>query len=323
MHQKNEQIQTVSEILELKVEDRDGAIRLDLYLAVVLASYIPALSRSRVQKLIDDGKVHVDSLLGRSSLKLTGGELIVIELPPPVDTEVKPQPIPLKVVFEDEYVLVVDKPCGMVVHPGAGVADGTLVNALLSHCRQSLSGISGTLRPGIVHRLDKDTSGLLVVAKNDVAHQSLSTQISERTARRVYLALLEGRLPVEKGTVDKPLGRHKTRRREMAIVENGRHAITHFEVLRTWEKFSLIKATLQTGRTHQIRVHMASLNCPVVGDLVYNRKSTGTEIARQKLGLKGHALHACYLCFTHPASGQLLEFEAALPVDFDQLINRL
>ncbi len=314
----------MSEILEFEVEKPERAVRLDQYLSLVLAARVPGLSRSRVQKLIDEGKITVNSAPAKASLKLIGGESITVELPPPVQAGIKAQEIPLRIVYEDEHLLVIDKPCGMVVHPGAGIDEGTLVNALVGHCHGSLSGISGTVRPGIVHRLDKDTSGLLVVAKNDVAHQSLSAQISARTARRVYLGLLEGRLPAEKGTVDKPVGRHKTKRWQMAIIaEGGRSAITHFEVLRTWEKFSLIKATLQTGRTHQIRVHMASLNCPVAGDLVYNHKTTGTESAREKLGLKGHALHAAYLCFTHPASGQLLEFEAALPAEFEQLIDRL
>ncbi|MBY0545744.1 MAG: RluA family pseudouridine synthase [Candidatus Obscuribacterales bacterium] len=313
----------VPEVLEFQVEERLSPVRLDQFLASVLTQVHAGFSRSRVQKLIDDGQIKVDSQLAKASLKLSGGERVLVNLPEPIECGVKAQEIPLQVVYEDEHLLVVNKPTGLVVHPGAGVADGTLVNALLNHCRDSLSGISGTMRPGIVHRLDKDTSGLLVVAKNDVAHQNLSAQISARTAKRVYMALVEGTPPAERGTVDKPIGRHKSKRWQMAIVPDGRKAITHFEVLSTREKFSLIKATLQTGRTHQIRVHMASLNCPVVGDLVYNNKTTGTETARRKLGLNGQALHAAYLCFTHPISGQLLEFEAALPADFQQLIDRL
>ena len=311
------------EILEFKVEDLPVPVRLDQYLAAKICQLRPGFSRARVQKLIDDGQVTVGTSPGKASLKLSGGEAVIVELPPPASCGIEAQEIPLVIVYEDDHLLVIDKPCGLVVHPGAGVADGTLVNALLNHCQGSLSGISGTVRPGIVHRLDKDTSGLLVVAKNDLAHQSLSAQISARTAKRVYTALLEGQLPFATGTVNKPIGRHKTKRWQMAIVQDGRSALTHFEVLRSWEKFSLIKATLQTGRTHQIRVHMASLNCPVAGDLVYNRKSTGSESARLKLGLKGHALHAAYLCFTHPTSGQLLEFASALPADFEQLIDRL
>lgn len=310
------------ELIEITVEEQVSPVRLDQFLSGFLAGLQATFSRSRVQKLIDDGMVQVNSKIAKSSLKLYGGERISIDLPEPAASGITPQEIPLQVVFEDEHLLVINKPAGLVVHPGAGVSDGTLVNALLSHCKD-LSGISGTMRPGIVHRLDKDTSGLLVVAKNDLAHQNLSAQISARTAKRIYTALVEGKLPAEAGVVDKPIGRHKTKRWQMAIVEGGRSAVTHFEVLRVWEKFSLIKASLKTGRTHQIRVHMTSLNCPVVGDLVYNHKTTGTEAARAKLGLKGHALHAAYLCFTHPASGQLLEFEAALPADFQQLIDRL
>jgi 23S rRNA pseudouridine1911/1915/1917 synthase len=211
----------------------------------------------------------------------------------------------------------------MVTHPGAGVSKGTLVNALLFHCGKSLSGISGVLRPGIVHRLDKDTSGLLVVAKNDRAHQALAQQIKRKDARRIYLAVLEGHLPKAEGVVDKPIGRHKTQRKLMAVSESGRVARTHFQLEKQWHKFCLIKAQLETGRTHQIRVHMSSLGAPVVGDIVYNRKSTGTIEARRRLGLSGHALHAAYLSFTHPTDGALLEFEAPLPFDLQRLLEQL
>jgi 23S rRNA pseudouridine1911/1915/1917 synthase len=311
------------ELIELEVEkELEGEPRLDQYLSSKLSDK-HSLSRSRIQKLIENGLVKVNHKLGKASVRLYGGETIEIEVPDPEPLELIPQDIPIKVVYEDSELLVIDKAAGQVVHPGAGVYEGTLVNALLKHCEGELSGIAGTMRPGIVHRLDKDTSGLLVVAKTDKAQKSLSAQISKREARRVYIAVLEGQPAADSGDIDKPIGRHKTDRKRMAIIENGRPAQTHFEVLRRSSKFCLIKASLKTGRTHQIRVHMASMNCPVVGDLVYNRKSTGTEAARAKLGLKGHALHATYLSFRHPDSGVLLEFEAAAPGYLQELIDKL
>ncbi|MBX9572486.1 MAG: RluA family pseudouridine synthase [Candidatus Obscuribacterales bacterium] len=311
----------MEEIITLKVEQQAEAPRLDAFLSASLADR--SLSRSRLQKLIDDGKVLVDGKLAKPSLKLYGGEHIELSLPEAEPLSLKAEAIPLQIAYEDEQLIVINKECGQVVHPGAGVSEGTLVNALLAHCQNSLAGINGSLRPGIVHRLDKDTSGLLVVAKTDQAHQSLSEQISKREAKRVYLALLEGQLPADTGIVDKPIGRHKTDRIKMAIVEDGRQAQTHWEVVNRNHRFTLIKASLRTGRTHQIRVHMASLNCPVVGDLVYNRKSTGNEAARKKLGLRGHALHAAYLSFRHPTSGELLEFESEPPAEFQKLIASL
>ena len=310
----------VEEIITLKVEDQIDPSRLDAYLSASLAER--SISRSRIQKLIDDGKVTVNGKSAKSSLKLYGGEQIDLALPNAEPLALKAEAIPLQIVYEDDQLIVINKECGQVVHPGAGISEGTLVNALLAHCTD-LAGINGSLRPGIVHRLDKDTSGLLVVAKTDQAHQSLSEQISKRDAKRVYFALLEGQLPSDNGLVDKPIGRHKTDRIKMAIVEDGRQAQTNWEVINRNHRFTLIKASLKTGRTHQIRVHMASLNCPVVGDLVYNRKSTGNEAARKKLGLRGHALHAAYLSFRHPSTGELLEFEAEPPAEFQKLIASL
>ena len=314
----------MDEILELILGDSiEGEPRLDVYLSAMPEMTERSMSRSRVQKLIDDKRIFVNGKTAKSSQKIYGGEKIEINFPEPQELQLKAQDIPINIVYEDDQLIVINKECGQVVHPGAGVPDGTLVNALLSHCRDSLAGISGSLRPGIVHRLDKDTSGLLVVAKTDAAHKSLSEQISKREARRVYLAVLEGQLEVDSGVIDKPIGRHKTDRIKMAIIKDGRQAQTHFEVLNRGERFCLIKASLKTGRTHQIRVHMASLNCPVVGDLVYNRKSTGNEAARKKLGLKGHALHATYLSFRHPVTGELLEFESGPPEDLQKLIASL
>lgn len=310
--------------IEIEVpEDLDEVTRLDQYLTTELAPQFDYLTRSRIQRLIDAGKVRVNNKAGKAGGKIRGGEVVTIVIPADVRLEINAQDIPLDILFEDADIVVINKPAGMVTHPGAGVSEGTLVNAVMFHCRDSLSGISGVMRPGIVHRLDKDTSGVLVVAKNDRAHQSLAKQIKEKAARRKYRALLEGIPEPPEGTVDKPIGRHRVERKKMAIVADGRVARTHYRLLSHWHKFCMIEAILDTGRTHQIRVHMASLGCPVIGDIVYNKKTTGTSDARRRLGLVGHALHAAYLSFTHPTTGLLLEFEAPFPPDFAKLIERL
>ncbi len=312
---------TDDEPIELVVEPNaeNSGIRLDVF----LSREVEQLSRSRIQKLIEDEDILVNALPTKASLKLHGGERITIELQEPVELDLQPENIPLDIVYQDEQLAVINKPAGMVTHPGAGISSGTLVNALLFHMRDSLSGISGTVRPGIVHRLDKDTSGLIVIAKNDLAHRSLAEQIKAKTARRNYVALVEGVMKADVGTIDKPIGRHPTKRRQMAVVASGRKAVSRFQVLERFSKFTLVKVMLETGRTHQIRVHMASLGYPVAGDLLYNPKSSGTEAARQKLGLKGQALHAVQLSFTHPTTGILLEFEAPLPEDFQALLTQL
>jgi 23S rRNA pseudouridine1911/1915/1917 synthase len=293
--------------------------RLDVYLQELLVAF----TRSRLQKLIEEGQVLVDHKKVKSGFKLKGAELICINFPADVPSYIEPQEIQLDVIFEDEYLIVINKPAGMVTHPGAGNRNSTLVNALLHHCKGSLSGISGILRPGIVHRLDKDTSGLLVVAKQDLAHVHLAEQIRNKTAKRSYHAVLEGILPAAAGTIDKPIGRAPIQRKQMAIIQNGKKAISHFKVLAKTSKYTLVEVILETGRTHQIRVHMADLGCPVVGDIVYNHKKTGSLAARQKLGLVGHALHAYKLSFCHPVTNQQLEFEAALPPDLEQLIGAI
>jgi len=293
--------------------------RLDNYLSKTL----PDLSRAQVQKLIDAQLVAVNGELAKSSLKLKGGEMIVVKVPPPEPLDLQPEAIPLDVVHEDEYLIIVNKPVGMVTHPGAGTRSGTLVNALLHHCRGSLSGISGVERPGIVHRLDKETSGLLVVAKEDSTHKELAKMMAERSVKRLYFALVDGLVKQDSGTVNQPIGRHPVRRKEMAIVENGRHAVTHYEVVERYHNFTLLECRLETGRTHQIRVHMAHLGYPVVGDIVYNRKSSGSEKARGKLGLEGHALHAARISFIHPKTGAQLEFRAPLPADYQKLLDKL
>ncbi|MEZ4534644.1 MAG: RluA family pseudouridine synthase [Cyanobacteriota/Melainabacteria group bacterium] len=299
--------------------ESDGNQRLDQY----LAENLPEFSRVRIKKLIDSGMVLVNGQQEKASLKLRGGERISIEIPPVEPSPVTPEDLNLDVIYEDEDLLVVNKPTGMVTHPGAGVFSGTLVNGLLHHCKGSLSGISGEERPGIVHRLDKDTSGLLVVAKNDIAHRSLAGQIQEKSARRQYLALVDGALKEDHGEVDLPIGRHRIKRKEMCIADDGRPARTIYKVRSRYHKITYLDNELKTGRTHQIRVHMAHLGNPVLGDLVYNKKGTGTEKARKRFGLKGHALHATSISFIHPVSGKLLEFTCEPSSDFRSLLNRL
>ncbi|MBZ0186403.1 MAG: RluA family pseudouridine synthase [Candidatus Obscuribacterales bacterium] len=310
------------ELIEITVEDELAATeknRLDLY----LGKRIPEMSRARIQKLIDFQLVTVDGQVGKASQKLKGRELVSVRLPPCQPTEIIAEAIELDVVYEDDHLIVINKQAGLVTHPGAGTHSGTLVNALIYHCGSTLSGISGESRPGIVHRLDKDTSGLIVVAKNDTAHQSLANQIAEKSARRSYTALVDGVLTKDSGTIEEPIGRHPVLRKQMAVEESGRKARTHFRVLTRFAQFSLIRADLDTGRTHQIRVHLAHLGHPVAGDLVYNKKGSGGLSSRKKLGLSGHALHATSLSFTHPHTNELLEFKAPLPEQFAALITRL
>ncbi len=229
--------------------------------------------------------------------------------------EVTPEDIDIEILYEDEYLVVVNKPQGMVVHPAAGHSSGTLVNALLSKC-SNLSTINGVVRPGIVHRIDKDTSGVLVVAKNDMAHISLAEQIKKHTVNRIYVAIVEGRIKDDEGTINLPIGRHPVERKKMAVVQNGRNAVTHYKVLERYEKNTYIQAKLETGRTHQIRVHMAYIGHPLVGDPVYGFK-------KQRFKLNGQALHAKTLGFIHPATGEYMEFSAEPPLYFTELLNKL
>ncbi|MDX2106362.1 MAG: RluA family pseudouridine synthase [Candidatus Melainabacteria bacterium] len=293
--------------------------RLDQFLAYEL----PEHSRAYLQKLIDQELAWVNGKTAKASQKLKSGDIITLNVPQPVPLSVEAENIGLDIVFEDKNMLVINKPAGMITHPGAGVASGTLVNAVMYHCGSELSGISGTMRPGIVHRLDKDTSGLIMVAKNDTAHQSLAAQIAAKTARRTYLAILEGHLKIKEGVVDKPIGRNPKDRKSMAITQTGKRAVTRYKVLQDFAKYSLVECDLETGRTHQIRVHMAHFQTPVVGDLVYNNKTTGNLAKRAKLGLRGHALHAYKLAFTHPVTQELIELQAEPPEDFANLLSSL
>ena len=294
--------------------ERDGE-RLDVFLARMAIQGDP-LSRSRIQKLITDGNVTVDGKPAKASLRLAAGAVVAVELPEPEATDIAPENIPLDILYEDEDVIVVNKARGMVVHPAAGVSSGTLVNALLAHCKD-LSGINGALRPGIVHRLDKDTSGVMIAAKNDTAHRSLAEQIQEKTAKRVYWAILTGNIPEEEGVIHGAIGRNPKDRQKMAVVrENGKDATTNFRVLERFGAYTLAECRLMTGRTHQIRVHMAYIGHPVLGDPKYGAKKCPFSI-------EGQALHSKTLMFTHPRTGEKMEFEAPLPEDMQIILDEL
>lgn len=289
--------------------------RADAYLAAELD-----VSRSMVQQWLSDSLVKVNGKVIGKSYKLCSGEEISVKIPAPVAYEVKAEDIPLNIVYEDADLLVVNKPKGMVVHPAAGHYEGTLVNALLHHCGDSLSGINCVLRPGIVHRIDMDTSGLLIVAKNDKAHQGLSEQIKVHSFTRVYEAVVVGHLKEPKGTVTAPIGRHPTQRKKMAVTStNSKPATTHFEVIAEYPGYSHIRLKLETGRTHQIRVHMAYLGHPVAGDTVYGAANQPKECRE----LKGQCLHAKEIGFIHPINGEERYFSSELPRYFTEFLSRL
>jgi 23S rRNA pseudouridine1911/1915/1917 synthase len=285
-----------------------------------LAARIPDLSRARLQALIADGCVRVGGAARKPSHRVASGEQIDVEVPPLPPETLEPEGIALSVVHEDEHVLVLDKPAGLVVHPGAGHARGTLVAAVLAHA-PGVAGVGGPRRPGIVHRLDKGTSGLLVMAKTALAYESLTAQLAARTVRRVYLALAHGRVSVAAGVVDRPIGRDPRDRTRMAVrpAGQGRRAVTEFRVLERFAAFTYLEARLQTGRTHQIRVHLASLGHPIAGDAVYG----GRRLRPVPVPLEGVALHATALAFVHPTTDQLLEFVSPLPARIGQLLSHL
>ncbi len=290
----------------------DTGARLDAFLAGKMEK-----TRSSVQKLIEEENVRLNGAPAAKNARLREGDRVEATEPPPEVLDVKPQNIPLDIVYEDQDLLVVNKPKGMVVHPAAGNPDGTLVNALLFHCGDSLSGINGVIRPGIVHRIDKDTSGLLIVAKNDRAHQSLAEQIAVHSFTRIYNAVVYGIVKEEEGTVSAPIGRHPTDRKRMAVLSSGgREAVTHYRVLERFPGFTLVECRLETGRTHQIRVHMAHIGHPVAGDPVYGPKKCITE-------LQGQCLHARVIGFIHPATGEYLEFDSGLPPYFERFLEKL
>jgi len=295
-----------------EVEEDDSGARLDVF----LSREIGELTRSHIQKLIVERLVTVNGSTARSSYKLKPGDLVDLRIPEPQGLELRAEPIPLDIYFEDFDVIVINKPRGMVVHPATGNFSGTLVNALLYHCRD-LSGINGVLRPGIVHRLDKDTSGLIAVAKNDNAHAGLAVQLKDRTVTRRYLALVHGRVKEQSGIIDAPIGRHPADRKKMAVVQkNAKHAVTKYRVLKRYKGYTYLELTLETGRTHQIRVHLSYIGHPVVGDLKYGPSCP-------HFGLKGQFLHAEVLGFIHPSTGKYLEFKSPLPETLSEIITKL
>lgn len=292
-------------------EVEDAGTRADVFLAAKLG-----VSRSNMQKLLEYGRVKRGEKIIKANYKVRAGEMFVVDIPEPEPIEAVPENIPLDIIYEDDDVVVLNKARGMVVHPAPGNYTGTLVNALLYHC-SNLSGINSAIRPGIVHRLDKDTSGIMIVAKNDAAHISLSQQIQSKTAVRTYLAVVRGNIKTDSGTIETQIARDKTDRKKMAVVkEGGRDAITDYEVLERFGKYTLVRCKLRTGRTHQIRVHMEYLGYPLVGDPKYSPMKT-------PFGIKGQALHSHTLEFTHPRTGERMKFEAPLPEDMHKIITRL
>lgn len=301
------------EYFTFAAEKEDAGQRIDVF----LADNMEALSRSGIQRLLEQGHIRLNGGGVKANYRLREKDVMDIEIPEAKETEILPENIPLDILYEDEAVIVVNKPQGMVVHPAPGHYTGTLVNALLFHCGDGLSGINGEKRPGIVHRIDKDTSGVLMAAKTNAAHQFLAEQLAQHSITRKYNAIVFNGFSEDAGTVDKPIGRSPQERKKMAITEKGgRRAVTHYKVLERLEKFTLIEAQLETGRTHQIRVHMASIGHPLLGDLVYGPK-------KQPFSLAGQTLHARVLGFQHPLTGKYMEFEAPLPPYFETLLERL
>lgn len=295
----------------LIIDEMAAGQRADVGLASLLE-----LTRSNMQKLLEEGRAVRGSKVLKANYKLKAGDEITVTLPEPQPLDVQPEDIPLDIIYEDEDVVVVNKARGMVVHPAAGNYSGTLVNALLYHCK-NLSGINGVIRPGIVHRLDKDTSGIMICAKNDAAHLSLSKQIQEKSAQRTYLAIVRGNIKTDSGVIETLIARDKNDRKKMAVVkEDGRTAVTEYEVLERFGKYTIVRCKLRTGRTHQIRVHMEYLGYPLVGDPKYSPMKTPFSI-------KGQALHSQTLEFTHPRTGERLRFEAPLPEDMHKIVTRL
>ena len=298
------------EPLILQAASEDTGKRLDVWLAEQTE-----LTRSAAQKLIEEGRVTAEGESMAKNTRLAGGETISVALPEPEAVDIVPQNIPLDVVYEDEDVIVVNKPKGLVVHPAPGHPDGTLVNALLYHCGESLSGINGELRPGIVHRIDRDTSGLIIAAKNDFAHVKLAAQLQDHTLARTYRCIVTGNFREDGGTVDAPIGRCPADRKKMAVVAGGRRAVTHWSVLERYPGAAYVECRLETGRTHQIRVHMAYLGHPILGDTVYGNKKPVS-------GLQGQCLHAVGLQFVHPRTGELVKLACPLPGEFEKQLEK-
>lgn len=297
---------------EITVEIQDKGKRLDAFIALKNEN----LSRTAVQRLIESEEILVNGKKQKISYKVSENDKVTINIPEAKEIDLKPQDIPVEIVYEDSDIIVVNKPKGLVVHPAIGNPDGTLVNAIMNICKESLSGIGGEIRPGIVHRLDKDTSGLLIIAKNDDAHIHLSNQIKNREIKKIYIALVRGIIPENEATINMPIGRSQKDRKKMAVTKNGKEAVTHFKVLERFEKYTLLEIKIDTGRTHQIRVHMSEIGYPVVGDLVYSN-------GKNDFGVEGQMLHAKSLDFVHPRTKDKMHLEAKLPEYFENVILEL
>lgn len=299
----------------LIVEELESA-RLDAY----ISSKIPEISRMTVKRLLEENKILVNKKVQKASYKVQKGDSIEVEIDKPKEIELKAQDIPIEIIYEDDDIIVVNKPKGLVVHPANGNPDGTLVNAIMAICKDSLSGIGGEIRPGIVHRLDKDTSGLLIVAKNDIAHINMSNQIKNREVKKTYIALVRGTVPEDEATINMPIGRSTKDRKKMAVTRNGKEAITHFKVLERYNTqkgtYTLLQIKIDTGRTHQIRVHMSEIGHPVIGDKVYSN-------GKNEFGVEGQCLHAKILEFKHPITGKQMHLEAPLPQYFQDILAKM
>lgn len=296
----------------LVVDEINKGKRLDSY----ISDSMDKISRSFAQKLIENQKVTINGKTVKASYKVCIGDNVEVDVPEAQDTRLKAQDIPVEVVYEDKDIIVVNKPKGMVVHPANGNPDGTLVNAILAMCKDSLSGIGGEIRPGIVHRLDKDTSGLLIIAKNDEAHVKMSKQIQDRLVTKKYIALIRGVVKDDEATIDMPIARSKVDRKKMAVDKDGKQAVTHFKVIKRYRGYTLLEIKIDTGRTHQIRVHMAKIGYPVVGDMVYSN-------GKNEFGVEGQMLHAKSLEFSHPITGKKMHLEAPLPEYFTKVLEEL
>ena len=301
------------ETLNFNITEENNNIRIDRY----LAEQCPDLSRSYIQKLVKDGAVFVNNRQIKANYKVQPQDQIILTIPDMQVPDILPENIPLDILYEDQWLLVVNKPKDMVVHPSAGHMEGTLVNAVMAHCGEHLSGINGVLRPGIVHRIDKDTTGALLICKDDTVHRDLAEQLKVHSIKRRYRAIVQGNLKEDQGTVDAPIGRHPTDRKKMAVnYKNGKEAVTHYQVLERFGNATYIECRLETGRTHQIRVHMASLGHPLLGDTIYGS-------SKNPYHLQGQALHAMILGFVHPITREYLEFQAPLPEYFIKLLDKL
>ena len=294
------------------VSSEEKGKRLDSY----IASICNDITRTSAERMIKNGEILVNDKTQKAAYKINEGDIITIQKSEPKEIEIKAQDIPIEIIYEDNDIIVVNKPKGMVVHPANGNPDGTLVNAIMAKCKNSLSGIGGEIRPGIVHRIDKDTSGLLIIAKNDTAHVNMSEQIKNHEVKKTYIALVRGVIKDNEATIDMPIGRSTSDRKKMAVNRNGKNAVTHIKVIKRYEKYTLVEVNIETGRTHQIRVHLSHIGYPIIGDYTYSN-------GKNEFGVEGQCLHAKSLEFKHPITGKEMKLEAPLPQYFQEILNTL